>query len=89
MTLMTLQPVLPVENIFPQKSPTGITGQSVISVMEAFPVGCAVHVRVAPHGTPGEVIGHFRGKVEVRFPSIHYAGRFRAESLILESEVSE
>jgi hypothetical protein len=48
MTLMTLQPVLPVENISSQKSPTGITGRSVISVMEAFPIGCGVHVKAAP-----------------------------------------
>lgn len=53
-----------------------------------FEIGCKVHLRVAPHGEPGEVIGHFRGKVEVRFPSIHFAGRFRSESLIHENEVS-
>ena len=56
-------------------------------LQSAFPIGCAVHVKSAPHGLPGRVRAHGRGKVEVDFPSLHYAARFRPESLIRTSEV--
>lgn len=48
-----------------------------------FEIGCKVHLRVAPHGEPGIVQGHSRGRIEVDFPSLGYAGRFKPESLVL------
>jgi hypothetical protein len=60
---------------------------STDEMQRQFPTGSLVYTRSAPHGQPGIVQGHSRGRVEVRFPSLGYAGRFRVENLILESEV--
>ena len=67
MTAVTGESVLPVENIFPQKSSTGITESRVTSVTELFPVGTRVRLVAAPEWT-GEVIGiEADGTVRVQF----------------------
>lgn len=67
MTHVTRESVLPVENIFPQKSPTGITESRVTSVTEAFPVGSRVRLAAASQWV-GEVVGHEAdGTVKIQF----------------------
>lgn len=52
-----------------------------------FPIGSQVYTRSAPHGRPGQVTGHFRGKILVCFPSIGgYCAAFKPEILIHEGD---
>lgn len=67
MTDVTGESVLPVENIFPQKSPTGITESRVTSVTEQFPVHGRVRLACDP-SWQGNVIAHDPdGAVKVTF----------------------
>ncbi len=56
-------------------------------LQSAFPVGAQVYTKTAPHGEPGTVTGHFRGKVLVCFPSIGgYRAAVKPESLLHERD---
>ncbi len=67
MTHVTRESVLPVENIFPQKSPTGITESRVTSVTEQFEIGCRVRLLHDPSWV-GEVVGREAdGTLKIQF----------------------
>lgn len=48
-----------------------------------FPLHSRVLLKSCPHGAPGRVIGHSRGKVVVFFADLNLTGAHSPESLIL------
>ncbi len=46
-----------------------------------YPKNTRVRLKSCPSGAPGEVVGHERRRVVVRWPDLEYTGRHRVESL--------
>ncbi len=46
-----------------------------------YPKNALVRLKSAPDGAPGQVIGHERRRVVVRWADLDYTGRHRVESL--------